>query len=227
MGNFHTIVAIIGTFVIAISATTAFSVRKNSKTPYYLKYFYLYPLYVMSVSINTLALNFNAVYRASLGVKVEKSIVVIDFIFWGLFFINLFKLNYSKTTRRIVYLIFVCIFIAILGINYFSKSAYDALAYANVGKCLLCIVYFYSLFKSPPSLSLRHEPAFWIVTGLLFYSTLSIPVYLSINLFYANHYMNLISILFPLTNITIIIMHLLFIKGYLCRIQQPKTYSSL
>jgi hypothetical protein len=223
MGNFHTIVAIIGTFVIGISATAAFIIRKNKKIPFYLRYFYLYPLYAFLVSINTLALNFCSVYSTRHGAKVEKLIVVVDFLFWGLFFINLFKDHSSKSTKYIVYISFVGSLIFIQVVNSFSKSAYQGLGYANLGKCFLCIVYFYSLFKSPPSLSLKHEPAFWILTGLLFYSTLSIPVYLSINLFYANHYMHLISILFPLTNITIIIMHLLFLKGYICRIQQHKT----
>jgi hypothetical protein len=162
------------------------------------------------------------VVKITYGAKIEKSVLLIDFTFWGLFFIFLFKKTISKQLSERVTVFFLIAIFLVQVVNSFSKSAYEGLGYANMAKCVFCVLYFHSLFSRPPKLSLRHEPAFWIVTGLLFYSTISTPIYLSINLFYSNHYVDLISILFPLTNIAIIIKHLLFLKGYSCTTQQPK-----
>jgi hypothetical protein len=152
----------------------------------------------------------------------EKIFVVMDYIFWGIFFLALLQ---TETPPKIMNVLNVC-FLVVLGVVllfcYSAQNAYQALGYANLGKCVFCIYYFYGLFKNLPKVDLWYEPSFWIVTGLLFYSAISTPIYLSINIFLKNHFKDLIGILFPLTNIAIIIMHLLFLKGYLCIIQRQK-----
>jgi tellurite resistance protein TehA-like permease len=46
---------------------------------------------------------------------------------------------------------------------------------------LFCIYYFFELFRLPKSVKLKHNPAFWICTGLLFFYCCGFPLYGLIN----------------------------------------------
>ncbi len=48
-----------------------------------------------------------------------------------------------------------------------------------------CIFYFLQLFKTNSLLPLTHRPSYWIVTGIFFYSLVSIPYYL-LNKYFIN-----------------------------------------
>jgi|GraSoiStandDraft_1057264.scaffolds.fasta_scaffold129824_2 hypothetical protein len=49
-------------------------------------------------------------------------------------------------------------------------------------------VYFYELLKNDPVVNLYQRPSFWIVTGILFYSVISIPYLLIDRFVYDNQY---------------------------------------
>jgi hypothetical protein len=51
-----------------------------------------------------------------------------------------------------------------------------------------CFVYFYELLKNEPVVNLYQRPSFWIVTGILFYSVISIPYLLIDRFVYNNQY---------------------------------------
>jgi hypothetical protein len=222
MGIFHTIVILVGTLVIAVTLAFSLIQRTNVNLPGYLKNFYVYPLFILLISLNTLTFAIFPIYKVAFAISIEKTFVLVDFIFWGLFFLYLLKVNSSRKFIKFLNNIFFIMLVVILSLVCFSTNPYQPLGYANLGKCIFCICYFHNLFRNLPDLNLRGQPSFWIVSGLLFYSTISTPIYLSMDLFFYNHYDDLIGILFPLTNIAIIVMHLLFLKGYLCTIQRQK-----
>lgn len=39
----------------------------------------------------------------------------------------------------------------------------------------LCLMYYYELFQNNPAINLHQRPSFWIVTGIFFFSVISIP----------------------------------------------------
>jgi hypothetical protein len=51
-----------------------------------------------------------------------------------------------------------------------------------------CFVYFYELLKNDPIVNLYQRPSFWIVTGILIYSVISIPYLLIDRFVYDNQY---------------------------------------
>jgi hypothetical protein len=223
MGNFHKIVIITGTVVIFLSFIISFQIRKQSSTPEYLRRFYLYPLLTLLLSLNTLAFDVFETGSKEVQVTIEKVIFTLDFIFFAYFF----KLVLTDSPlKKLAHQVFICVMLFTIPIilitiqqtlfHYFFRS------FHNIGKFLFCLIYIYSIFRSSPRLILKEDAAFWIVMGLLFYSSITVPIFLGYYYLAINKYVDILSILFPLTNISIIIMHLLFIKGYLCTARLPK-----
>ncbi len=92
--------------------------------------------------------------------------------------------------------------------------------------CLLLIffsiAYFYELFTKPQATRLSKEPAFWISSGLLFFYSVSFPLFVSANLirsFPRILYQNTDNILFVLN----VLLYLLFSIAFLCKIQIRKS----
>lgn len=87
----------------------------------------------------------------------------------------------GKTFRKIV-LYFVALFnpIALVRLFLFGGfETFDALTYA-IGcfvLCCSCIFYFYELFEYQYAIFILQEPSFWLVTALMFYYTLGIPIF--------------------------------------------------
>lgn len=79
-----------------------------------------------------------------------------------------------------------------------------------------CLFYFYQLFNLK-LIDVKNHSSFWIVTGILFYHSCSIPIFLIAKYMERNiseHYSNVI---LSLNFILYIMLFLLFIKGYLCK----------
>lgn len=225
MGVFHKIVVFIGTAVILVTLLVAVTSRRRTSTPSYLKWFYLYPLLLLLTSFNTITID---VIRPSFIVympAIEKIIATLNFIFFALFF----YLSQSDThvknligTIALVFLLFtapVALFLSqeVL-LHYYFR------AYHNLGVLCFCLLYLYAMFNSSSEILLKYEPTFWITMGIFFYVSVTIPIFLSYYYLASNQYADLLRILFPLTNISIIIMNVFFIYGHLC-IPQPRKIS--
>lgn len=217
----HKIVIFIGTIVLFLSFLFAFVNRKKANIPNCLKFFYINPLLATLISISTILYFLLNRTTDSLTAIIEKSFFLLDFIFWIFFFYQTI-INKSMAIKTAVIVIGAITLLATSLVSIFIWSPYIGLAVANTGKFLFCIVYFFSLFNSFPTTILKNDPIFWIVIGLFFYTTFTLPTYIT------NPYLNSIKqgfiqyILFAIGNIAIIIMHILFIKGQVCIIRQYK-----
>lgn len=78
-----------------------------------------------------------------------------------------------------------------------------------------CFVYFYELFKRPPTLNLKQEPSFWIVSGLSFFVTCTLPYSLLEN-YLRENYLYLMTTLYSVFYIFYILLLLMIIKAYTC-----------
>jgi len=78
-----------------------------------------------------------------------------------------------------------------------------------------CFAYFYELFKKPPILNLRQEPAFWTISGLSFFITCTLPYSLLEN-YLRNNYLYLMTTLYSVFYIFYILLLLMIIKAYSC-----------
>ncbi len=218
MGNFHLIVIAVGTTIIFLSFFFAFAVRGNHTIPAYLNLFYYYPLLILFESVNSILCIYFHLYSGFTENSIEKLLFLFDFIFWALFFLAVFK-SKNPVFKKVIYSNFIIFLLIMLVSSFTFRSPYESLGFSNMGKSIFCLLYVYDLFTSEPNINLKKDPVFWIVCGLFFYAASTIPIYLSLSYLY-QHYQAVVGFLFPITNITIIIMHLLFIKGFLCIKQQ-------
>jgi hypothetical protein len=91
---------------------------------------------------------------------------------------------------------------------------------AHSGLLIFCFYYYYQLFKNIPTINLLKEPSFWIISGICFGMSAHIPF--STFGYYLYHNLSR-QIYLSLAIIGVLsygIMHLFFIKGFLCIIRK-------
>lgn len=220
MPGLYDIVIWIGTVVISISLIMAYSINKKQYIPPYLKRFYWYPLLALAISTNTIASQHFRLHPSSIYYSIQNIFELIDITFWGLFFLRLLKGTKSYKHTKNIFLLFLFTGTLFMFITNISKVNFQAYAICNLGKCLFCILYFNNLFKDNPKLNLKSEPSFWIVTGLFFYSAITLPEYAIYDYLRKNLDRLILNNIFAASNMAIIIMHILFINAYLCSIRQ-------
>lgn len=148
---------------------------------------------------------------------------VIEFCFY-MFLISLIITNQKfRTTIRICSILYIVISVSNIlfyqGIETFHSITYCLGCLIIVG---VCIYYFFELFRSPKSVKLTSDPAFWICSGLLFFYCCGFPLYASINFWRSSEFMaNTFGNIFVILNI---FLYSLFTIAFLC--QKTRNYIS-
>ncbi|MDP4260920.1 MAG: hypothetical protein Q8941_00200 [Bacteroidota bacterium] len=136
------------------------------------------------------------------------------------------KIIHSKNTNklmkilRVVFSVIIAIFIT-TGYGFLTnRFAYVSLLIGVIELLFLVppsFVYFYELLKNEPIIDLYKRPSFWIVTGIFFYSVVSIPDYLIERsvAYYKPKYWNITNLL--LFSIPISINSIFLTKAFLCK----------
>lgn len=88
-----------------------------------------------------------------------------------------------------------------------------------------CIYYVYELLSVPNNVQLLRSPAFWIVTGALFNHAGQLPVYLFVNFIVKQKFISVLKI-FDLVHFMDIILNVLLIIAFICRLVLPKRFLS-
>ena len=202
--------------IIGVGLSTFLGFKKES--PFYLKTFS--PFLAFSAIID-----YSALYLAKKGthtIPLYNISGIIEFCFYLWIFYNIIK---SIRIKKIIILFIVgypCLSILNMlffqGINNFNSITY------SLG-CLIIIIfsifYFFELFSAEESYRLSKDPAFWICTGLLFFYSVSFPVYVSVNLM--KHFTpklgDLISFVIVVLNI---VLYSLFCVAFICQIKLIK-----
>ena len=89
---------------------------------------------------------------------------------------------------------------------------------------IFCVYFFYELFRIPHSINLKSHPGFWIVTGLLFFSTCTLPFIGLANYIYQFPTVQLINFHFILSFLNVL-LYLLITIAFLCRINFQRSMS--
>ncbi len=132
-------------------------------------------------------------------------------------------------SNRKIKLILICLstafipyfFIELYSDRYFPRSISETIqsrVYTVESLILLfpCFVYFYELFKKAPTLDLKNEPSFWIVTGWSFFATCTLPYSLMENYLRQNH-SALMTELYSVFYIFYSLLFIMIIRAYLCK----------
>ncbi len=210
----------IGSGVILISFVLSILIPANNKA--YMKGFFFCPLIGLLVSANSIISVFLTLYAKEINFFIQSFLQLCDLLFWVLFFLKI--LNDKNQFKKIIILFISTLLIAGY-LLYFNRTSIPNLhinALSNLCKIFFCISFYNKLFKNPPNQNILLEPSFWIVTGLIFYSCLSLPFY-ALHNYIRQNFVPIISYnIFSISNMLIIIMHLFFIKACLCTISLHK-----
>ena len=98
--------------------------------------------------------------------------------------------------------------------------------YTNISLMLFCIFYFFEIFKSMKPQNLLNEPIFWIVTGVFTGMGTSLPFYAMGSYFYRYNLNSQYTVITTIGSLGYAIMHIFFIKGFLCSLK-IKNFGSL
>ena len=140
------------------------------------------------------------------------------------FFLKTIDNKKAVDLMKLSRLLFLCVIIVFVTTRFrFLTTRYEYVAdIIGVIEFLLllipCFYYFYKLIKDDPALILYERPSFWIATGILFYSVMSIP-YLLIDGFLINNrsgrYLALLDL--ALYYLPFTINFILLTRAFLCK----------
>ena len=101
------------------------------------------------------------------------------------------KIKKNLTRLVVIYSVVIIIFFTTkfgFVTNRYGYIAYITGAIEFIFLLVPCVYYFLHLFKSNSLLRLTDRPSFWIVTGIFFFSLISIPYYLLSRYFFSTQY---------------------------------------
>lgn len=210
------VVTIVASFICSIVALLM--IRDNRRS--FLKWFTPFLLL-------TFIVEFSATRMASRGISntwLYNYFTTLEFTFYFIFFYNQLRVRLFK--RFILGVAIGYPVIALTNIIFFQgRSTFGFHTYTvMLGAILIvicCMIFFYELLRYPGTISLVRIPAFWIVTGLLFFysfsfAAISLTNYLS-KISYVN---NLFSQLLEKSNI---LLYILISIGLLCTLKSQKS----
>lgn len=206
----------LGTLVIIITLLVALLFKDVTK-PQYFDYIFLIIYTGIFISINTFLFKKINLYPLRVGLILQDILIVAKFLFMCLFFYHLQISKISK--KRIKFLIIASILtsvslivIANLGYIYFPQIIIQ-----NVVLITFSAAYFLNILKGKLDIILFKSSVFWLVLGIFFWATVSFPVYCLYFFIPINEeYREIINRVFSISNISLMVMYMLFIKSYLC-----------
>lgn len=216
------------TLLVGVLMLTLFISLKNRKKHTILRFFPIYTACLLTVYISGyIVMCSTDLY--SYSVTTFNFINYIDYLFilieLGIlvhFFLSIIE---NRIVRRILILLTILFipyyFIESYDDKYFPRSISETTqsrVYTIESLILLfpCFAYFYELFKKPPVLNLKKEPAFWIITGWSFFATCTLPYSLLENYLRESH-SSLMTELYSVFYIFYILLFIMIIKAYLCK----------
>lgn len=142
---------------------------------------------------------------------------IFSVIFYSYF---IYKLLRTRAIKIIIFaaaviwpLIALINLIFIQGLHQFNTMTY---AISSLLIIIFCVCFFFELFKRPEALSLKTNPGFWIVTGLLFFNACTLPLLGLANYIYQFSPV-LINNIQTILTILNILLYVLFTIAFLCR----------
>ena len=127
-----------------------------------------------------------------------------------------------KNTILITNMVFFAYFIYMAVLDVDFPNGISELTQSNVYTVeavlllLMCLTYFFQVFRSLPYSDIKNEPIFWISAGLLFFVTCTLPHSLLENYIFKNYHSYSFS-LYAIFYIFYILLFLMIIRAYSCK----------
>ena len=207
--------------VYLFSFFKSLSLIRNQTVPDYMKGFYWYTGIAIFITIMHISEKYFQIIPKDFFRITNLVSLHFHFTFLSLFISRFFTTKQEKNIFKLFFwLVNITIFIFI-----FIDVIYDfsiSFAISNTGLFILCIYYYYLLFRTPPTLNLLKEPSFWIITGILFGMGTTIPILYLAGYLYHNLPKNIFFSIATIVPFGYGIMHLFFIKAFICSVQNHR-----
>ena len=204
-----------------ISSIVSIRLIKNVHVPKYMDKFYLYSLAAGVFAFFNFLQKYFSILSKSFSGFINSSLLLFHFIFLSIFIYKLLPKQNSSKKIIFLFLLFLSIILFSLFTNELSEPQSTAYAFANFGLVIFCCIYYLKLFEEMP-IDLINEPSFWIINGIFFCMCATVPMnalrgYLLDNIPY-----DFFLAMGAIVSFAYGIMHLFFIKAYICSINRPK-----
>lgn len=184
--------------------------------------FYLYSIVAALLSLYTFFQKYYQITSKELSDVLNSSLLLFHFIYLSLFIYRVLPNKKISLYIKLLFFLFVSAILYCLFTNDLTLPQSTAYGITNFGLVLFCCFYYLQLFEEMPTLNLLEEPSFWIISGIFFCMCATIPIssvrgYLRDNIPY-ELYLSMGGI----GSFAYGVMHIFFIKAYLCSINQAK-----
>lgn len=205
---------------LAITFSFVISLRlvNNKSIPKYMSGFYWYNFLAF------LIISFGVLCVFHLRSLISYALVINNFSsIFHVCFLSIFmqKVTPNLTVNQNKWLnVFRVLMVLVILYFLLTKNSFKEinLSFSIVNTVLLVysIVYFIKIFEGIPNLDLLKTPAFWIITGVFFSSSLLIPVCTAFDLLPLSYFSNTLYLLNIALTLPFILFHCFLIKAFLC-----------
>lgn len=204
-----------------ISFIFSLSLIKRKNIPYYMKGFYWYPTVGLIVGIPNF-INCHFIDDFSFAVQLNNYSLLFHFYFLSSFIIRITPQKSDlKYLNIFSYLILVILVIVLFSSN-LNKHVYQAFSISSLGLTIFCIIYYFQLFNNIPTVNLKYEPSFWVITGIFFCMSVIVPTTSMIDYLRNRISQDLLLMIYHIGGFSYAVMHLFFIKAILCTVHPLK-----
>ena len=191
--TFFTEPILLSAFIVCFIACAIY--HHKQKERFFLLFYFFAGIMLLVVNSPLL---FRRIYHGrNLAIHLEISNTLFELAEFAAFYIFFFNAlrtkNFQKMSR--IFLITLCaiiatFFVALIFPTYSADDIEKHSVFINVVEfffiAILCLTYFYELFKYAPSVNLLHRPSFFITASAFFYSVSLIPFFMIANDMFKN-----------------------------------------
>lgn len=197
----------------------------NGKVVKYMKHFYWYSVVAFLLVLLKLMSRWLLIPSKEIVTLIGNYSILFHFVFLSLFILFLVPGNSSK---KVPFTLFFLVIIATLYcLVTFDSSKQNSVCYAiaNLGLVFFCLEYYHHFFQEIPKSGLLKEPSFWVITGVFFCMSISVPINALHDYLRSDTIVKLEDKkdLFSIAYLSYGTLHLFFIKAYLCSVNLKTT----
>lgn len=207
-------------FCMFLSFVSAIPTINNSSIPGYMKFFYVYTLIALLLTIFSL-LNkcFDLVDNISF-MKISISSILFHYTFLSIFIYSVLKKKLLKAVLVLVFISFFCLVVYQLFTSLSGNNNRYSYATANLVLIVFCMMYFYELISETLPRRIFVISSFWVVAGI-FISMSPIVILAGFERYLLSNLAFEENIAWAYVGgIAYSILHLFFSKAYLCSLKE-------
>jgi len=142
--------------------------------------------------------------------------IFIHFFFFSFFFLRLFLLSKVKKLLAFLIAVFSIVLLLAASIDFQRGGGHLSFTVANSFLVYCCLTYYYYLFNQPPDTDILRISSFWVVSGIFFSMSVSLPLFFVEQIGYLKDNDDVFRYLIGIGGVFYGVFHLFLVKAYKC-----------